>query len=151
MERRIITIEKGGSYPEHPFIPSQNILADLHQNLADYGVAAIVTVIEGEAGYQTTVEQVRRSLDGEEIGLFVVDADGRIDRDFEDFRPLLADGAFIVVDDYDSEDAPDKSAIIKPFIDRGIREGFLHDLGVHLWSTWVGQYVASHPGRPGSR
>lgn len=135
----VITIEKGGSY-NHPQLPSQDIIADLKQNLALYGVDKKVSVIEGHNDAQATIDAVRSELKGKKAGLVFMDSDGRLDRDFPVYRQFLTDDAFVVFDDYETEAAAEKSALVRPFVQNGIKEGYLTEFGIYPWGTWVGRY-----------
>ena len=86
-----------------------------------------------------------------QIGLFAIDTDGFIGRDFELYSSLLAPGCVLVLDDYVSSDAATdlatvypgyvntKNNIVKPAVDRMIADGKLIPFGVYGWGTWVGR------------
>lgn len=138
--RRLITVEMGGGYEAHPHLPSKDIIADLEGNLARFGVRDAVTIVKGMNYAPETVEAVAGHLKGEKVGLLFIDSDFEFERYFSLYTPFLNNGSFLVFDDFESEGAPEKAALVKPFVERGIRDGFLHDLGVYPWGTWVGQF-----------
>jgi predicted O-methyltransferase YrrM len=138
----IISVEKGGSHADHPYLPSVDILADLRKTLSRYGVADQVTILEGHNDAPEIVEAVARRRRRKKLGLLFIDADGQVERDFKLYKPYLRDGAFIVFDDYEMEEdwGFDKSHLVRPFVGRGIADGFFSDLDVYQWGTWVGIY-----------
>jgi predicted O-methyltransferase YrrM len=138
---KIITVEKGGDYLTHASLPSENILGDLQSNLERFAVADKVTIVEGHNNDPKTLDWVSGLLAGEKAPVIFIDSDGRVDRDFPLYRPFLADGAFVVLDDYESKEAPEKSGVVRPFVENGIRECFFLNLGVYKWGTWVGRYI----------
>ncbi len=137
--RRLLTVEKGGSY-DHPDRPTTDIIADLKTNLLRFGVSDAVDIVEGHNNDPATVSAVEAFLGTAEISMLFIDSDGHVERDFALYRRFLADGAFVVLDDIESDTASEKALLVRPLVERGIREGFLHDLGIYKWGTWVGQY-----------
>jgi predicted O-methyltransferase YrrM len=146
--RRIITVEigssvqLGGVYENHPQLPSKDILGDLKLNLAKFDVSDVVTIIQGLNDSPHSIELVKCALSDEKIGLIFIDSDGHVERDFNLYKPFLYNGAFVVFDDIESEEASEKAALVRPFVEKGIREGLFHDLGIYQWGTWAGQYRA---------
>ena len=61
-------------------------------------------------------------------------------RDFPLYRDFLADGAFVVFDDYESALASVKAALVRPFVESGLRAGHFTDFGIYQWGTWAGRY-----------
>jgi predicted O-methyltransferase YrrM len=137
--KRVITIEPGGKH-DNPHLPSDDIWADLRRNIAAWGVSDAITPIHGVSYREDTLGQVSKLFpNGRKIGLLVVDADGLVARDFALYRSLLAEHALLVIDDWEHVGGDLKSQHVRPFIEHGLAEGVLHDLGIHLWSTWAGQ------------
>jgi hypothetical protein len=137
---RVITVEKGGAYFGHPEHPSADIIEDLRGNISRFGVEDSVTIVAGHNNEPHTIDSVRAALKKQLVGFLFVDSDGRLDRDFPLYREFLAEGAFVIFDDFESEGAGEKSALVRPFVEAGVREGMFRDLGVYKWGTWVGQY-----------
>jgi predicted O-methyltransferase YrrM len=135
----IITVEKGGRHGREA-VPTADILADLRNNLARFEVANGVTILEGHNNAPEIEEKLSSFLSGEKIGVLFIDADRKVTRDFSIYRKYLADDAFIILDDYESDIAPNKAASIRPFVERGIKDGVFCDLGVYQWGTRVGIY-----------
>jgi len=137
----IITIEVGGAQ-NHPTMPSKDILGDLRQTLDEYGFIDRVHIVEGWSNHASTVEQVKKRLGGQKIGMWVVDGDGRVADNFELYRPMLADGAIIALDDYFCIGDPDiKQGPVQTFVHEMIKSGVMRDFGVHPWGTWFGRYL----------
>lgn len=140
----IVTVELGGSYTTQPYLPSADILGDLDANLRRFGVRDQVTLVQGFIGAPETVASVERALDGRKADLLFVDCDGAIADYFPLYKRFLTDDAFIVLDDYQSDQAAEKPVLVQQFVREGLRDGYLDNLGVYLWGTWVGRYRA-HP------
>jgi predicted O-methyltransferase YrrM len=139
---KLISVERGGSYPQHPHIPSEDILGDLRNNLTNCNLLDQVDIIEGRSSEPTTRGKIIHALGGRRIGLLFIDADGKVERDLTFFRPYLAPDAYIVLDDYITDQAKEKSCLINPFVDRAVAEGWLEQFGVYGWGTWFGRYRA---------
>ena len=147
---RIVSVEGGGQFLDHPTLPSADILADLRKNLAKRGVAELVTLVSGFSGHAGTADQVRRALrpDGGSgeggtsapVTLFCLDADGGVDRDFKLYGDLLAPGCWVVIDDYYGPENFDKALRTKPLVDALVAAGSLTPLGLYGWGTWVGRW-----------
>ncbi|MCA3391906.1 MAG: methyltransferase domain-containing protein [Cutibacterium sp.] len=133
---QVITIEKGGAH-DHPNLPSNDILADLHRNLERFGVAEVCNVLEGH--YKLIVEALAEKLGGRKVALVFCDADGEFDQAFAVVRPFLAEDAIIVVDDYVALFAPEKQALTRPAIDRAVEARELTEWGLLSGVTWIGQ------------
>ena len=68
----------------------------VESNLAGFGVDSVVTVLVAQA------KDLPKLLPPDlEIGMIILDADGRVDRDLLALWPRLADDAVAVIDDYD--------------------------------------------------
>ena len=141
--KTIVTVEPGGRF-KHPRLPSKNILRDLKKNLAKQKLADRVVVIEGHSAREETVAAVRQHLSLGSVGLFIFDADAGIDRDLRLYGDLLADRAWVVVDDYFSPQENEKAVRIQPRVDALVAEGKLQPLGVYGWGTWIGRRVGKN-------
>ncbi len=135
--KKIISIEIGGRL-KHFRIPSKNIFKDLKKNLARFGVLEDVTLINGSSFDETTVSAIRQMLGRGEVGLFIFDADGNVRRDLDCYGDLLADGCWLVIDDYCGPAA--KAAPIRAQVDELVSAGNLVPFGYYGWGTWVGQW-----------
>jgi hypothetical protein len=51
----------------------------------------------------------------------------------------MAPHAILAIDDYVSDIAVEKAALVRPWVDRMVAEGRVRSLGMHGWSTWFGQ------------
>lgn len=137
--RKLITVEPGGQL-KHRRLPSRDILRDLRKNLATARVAEAVTLISGYSWNAQVVSAVHAELPARGVSLFVIDADGNVQRDLELYRDLLADGCAVVIDDYFVPLADDKDLITRPQVDALTASGQLQPLGIYGWGTWVGRW-----------
>jgi predicted O-methyltransferase YrrM len=135
-EKKIITIEAGGSV-KHFRLSSRNIIKDLKKNLARFGVAEDVTLINGRSSDEAIISEVRQHLSSLEVGLFIFDADNNVRRDLDCYGDLLKDGCWLVIDDYFG---PAKAAPLQTQVDALVNDGGLVPFGYYGWGTWVGQW-----------
>ncbi len=152
--RPFISVEIGGAH-DHPTLASNDIFADLQRNVTEAGVASRVHLINADSRDPETVAAVKTLVGRTRIGLFSIDTDGFIERDFESYSGLLAPGCVLVLDDYSSRDAATdlpttypgyfntKNNIVKPVVDRMVADGELIPFGVYGWGTWVGRMAVS--------
>ena len=136
MQKKIITVEAGGSV-KHFRLSSRNIIKDLKKNLARFGVAEDVTLINGRSSDGAIISEVRRRLSRREVSLFIFDADNDVRRDLDCYGDLLNDGCWVVVDDYFG---PAKAAPLRAQVDALVSEGRLVPFGYYGWGTWAGQW-----------
>jgi len=134
--KKIITIEAGGSV-KHFRLSSRNIIKDLKKNLARFGVAEDVTLINGRSSEEAVISEVRQRLSNREVGLFIFDADNNVRRDLDCYGDLLNDACWVVIDDYFG---PAKAAPLRAQVDALASEGRLVPFGCYGWGTWVGQW-----------
>ena len=135
-QKKIITIEAGGSV-KHFRLSSRNIIKDLKKNLARFGVAEDVILINGRSSDEAIIAEVRRRLGSHEVSLFIFDAGNNVRRDLDCYGDLLNDGCWIVIDDYFG---PAKAAPLRAQVDALVSEGQLVPFGYYGWGTWVGQW-----------
>ena len=133
---KIASIEAGGKL-KHFRLSSSHIIKDLKKNLARFGVAEDVTLINGRSFDEATIPEVRQAMDGGEVGLFIFDADNNVRRDLDCYSDLLADRCWVIIDDYLG---PAKAAPIRAQVDALVSEGRLLPFGYYGWGTWVGQW-----------
>lgn len=97
---KLVVVEKceGGSRVQ--FGGRAENLRRLEAHLERFGAAARTVLYPHELRFENGAE-VRALLGTPEIAALVHDADGRIDRDFHLFWPLVVPGGLIVVDDFD--------------------------------------------------
>jgi len=135
-QKKIITIEAGGSV-KHFRLSSRDIIKDLKKNLARFGVAEDVILINGRSSDEAIIAEVRRRLSSHEVSLFIFDAGNNVRRDLDCYGDLLNDGCWIVIDDYFG---PAKAAPLRAQVDALVSEGQLVPFGYYGWGTWVGQW-----------
>jgi L-amino acid N-acyltransferase YncA/predicted O-methyltransferase YrrM len=138
-EKKLIAIEPGGGV-KHKRLGTRNIFRDLQRNLARQRVSKMVTLIKGRSFDPETISAVHQALGSEEIGLLILDADAGKRRDIECYRDKLADGCWMVIDDYSGADSNVKSAPSRADVDALVAAGALEPLGFYGWSTWVGRW-----------
>ncbi len=134
--KKIITVEAGGSV-KHFRLSSKNIIKDLKKNLARFGVAEEITLINGRSSDEAIISEVHHCLTGRDVGLFIFDADNNVRRDLDAYGDLLNNGCWIVIDDYFG---PAKAAPLRAQVDGLVNEGRLVPFGYYGWGTWVGQW-----------
>jgi L-amino acid N-acyltransferase YncA/predicted O-methyltransferase YrrM len=138
-QKKLIAIEPGGGV-KHKRLGTHNILRDLERNLARQRVSEMVTLVKGRSFDPATISAVRQALASDEIGLLILDADAGKRRDIECYRHSLAEGCWMVIDDYRGADSNVKSAPSRADVDGLIAEGSLEPLGFYGWSTCVGRW-----------
>jgi predicted O-methyltransferase YrrM len=134
--KKIVTIEAGGRL-KHFRLSSRDIIQDLKKNLARFGVAEDVFLINGRSFEEATISEVRQRLSPRDIGLFIFDADNNVRRDLDCYGELLNDACWLVIDDYFG---PAKAAPLRAQVDVLVSEGRLLPFGYYGWGTWVGQW-----------
>src|SRR6266568_9329071 len=134
--KKIVSIEAGGQL-KHFRLSSRDIIKDLRKNLARFGVAGDVTLINGRSFDEATIFEVRHRLSSGDVGLFIFDADDNVRRDLDCYGDLLNDGCWLVIDDYFG---PAKAAPLRAQVDVLLSEGRLLPFGYYGWGTWVGQW-----------
>ena len=137
----VVTIEPGGRC-DHSRLPTRNILKDLRRNLARSGVADLITLIEGHSWKDETVVAVRQRLQPGRVGLLIIDADGNVKRDLDQYRDLLGGGCWVVIDDYYMPGLESKDIFTRPQVNDLVAAGQLQPFGLYGWGTWVGRWVA---------
>jgi predicted O-methyltransferase YrrM len=137
-QKKLIAIEPGGRV-KHKRLGTRNILRDLERNLARHGVSEMITLIKGRSFAPETVSAVHQALASDEIGLLILDADAGKRRDIECYHEKLAEGCWMVIDDYSGADSNAKSAPSRADVDALVAAAALEPLGFYGWSTWVGR------------
>jgi len=135
-QKKTITIEAGGSL-KHFRLSSRNIIKDLKKNLARFGVAEDVMLINGRSSDEAIISEVHHCLSSREISLFIFDAGNNVRRDLDCYGDLLNDSCWVVIDDYFG---PAKAAPLRVQVDALVSEGRLVPFGYYGWGTWVGQW-----------
>ena len=138
-QKKLIAIEPGGGV-KHKRLATRNILRDLERNLARQRVSEMVTLIKGRSFDPETISAVHQALASNEIGLLILDADASKRRDIECYRNKLAEGCWMVIDDYSGADSNVKIAPSRADVDALVAAGALEPLGFYGWSTWVGRW-----------
>jgi predicted O-methyltransferase YrrM len=138
-DKTLIAIEQGGSL-KHERLGTRNILRDLERNLAKQHVSDLVTLIKGRSFEPATVAAVHQALRSDKIGLFILDADAAKQRDIDCYGDELADGCWMVIDDYYGAVPDSKIAASRSDVDALVAAGRLEPLGFYGWSTWVGRW-----------
>ena len=135
----IIAVEPGGSV-KHDRVGTKDIFRDLERNLARQRVTEMVTSIKGRSAKPATISAIHEKLGSREIGLLILDADGAVQRDIDCYRDKLADGCWMIVDDYAGPPTNIKVTRTRADVDSLVESGHLEPLGFYGWSTWVGRW-----------
>jgi predicted O-methyltransferase YrrM len=136
---RVVTVELGGPNREHSQLPTDDTIADLEVNLTRAGVRSRVEVVPGHFSRRPVFETVRRHLSGLKAGMLFVDVTPGTEVAIQQYALLLRPNAYVVIDDYRSEQAVDKAAQVSAFVDLAVERGFLDPIGVRGWGTWFGR------------
>jgi L-amino acid N-acyltransferase YncA len=137
--KTLIAIEPGGSV-EHERLGTKNIFRNLERNLAKQRISDMVTLIKGRSCEPATISAVRQRLGSDEIGLLILDADGAVQRDISCYRDKLADGCWMIIDDYSGPATNIKVTRTRADVDALVATGCVEPLGFYGWSTWVGRW-----------
>lgn len=133
--RKHAVIDCGGSYPDQPHLPSDDILRDWRANMGRFGVSDDVRMFEG---WSTDSRVFREAIAHTgSIGLFFFDGDGRCAEQFAVFARYMRPGCVIVLDDYwvDPQFGQEKASIVKEWVDRMTIAGVL-GAGELIGGTW---------------
>lgn len=141
--KKFITVEPGGQLKKHR-MATRNIFKDLTKNLSRHGVAAHVTALNGYSFDPVVVAAVRKEYKPGDVGFFSFDADDNVRRDLDLYGDLLADGCWVMIDDYVGSD--EKAAPTRAYVDEFVATGKLVPLGYYGWSTWVGRWRVATAG-----
>ena len=139
----VISGEKGGSNPIHPEIPTEDSILDMRRNLDRVGLLDRVTIVDGDILDFAVAERVKTALNGRKAGMIFVDIDPATDIAIKLYSPMIADNAFLVIDDCSSEIAVDKAESVKAFIACGLRAKAIEPIGIYPWGTWFGRLTGS--------
>ena len=137
--KKFLSIEPGGPLKDHR-LASKDIFRDLTKHVSRAGLLESVTLINGSSFDETTIATVKEQFGPGEIGLFIFDADANVRRDIDCYGDRLADGCWIVIDDYIS--ATIKAGPTRAQVDELVTEGRLLPLGFYGWGTWLGRWSA---------
>jgi len=138
-QKRLVAIEPGGGV-KHKRLSTRNILRDLERNLAKQRISEMVTIVKGRSFQPATISAVNQALGSDEIGLLILDADAAKRRDIECYGKKLAEGCWMVIDDYYGPRSNTKITPSRDDVDALVAAGWLEPLGFYGWSTWVGRW-----------
>ena len=133
-----ISIEKGGRH-NHPEIPSQNIFKDLKVNLSKLNLIHYVKLLNGSSEDKNIVNNVNLLVGKKKISLLIIDADGNVERDVNNFKHLMQDNCVIIIDDYSTPELV-KVLPTKIYIDKAVKKKIITKLAVVQWGTFIGLY-----------
>jgi len=138
VEKKFVSIEPGGRLKDHR-LASKDIFKDLRKHIARAGLLESVTLINGSSFDETTIATVKERFGPREIGLFIFDADANVRRDLDCYSDRLADGCWMVIDDYIS--ATNKAGPTRAQVDELTGQGRLLPLGFYGWGTRIGRWL----------
>tara|TARA_B100000989_G_C19419074_1_gene417810 strand:+ start:94 stop:747 length:654 start_codon:yes stop_codon:yes gene_type:complete len=133
-----ISIEMGG-INNHPEIPSQNIFKDLKSNLIKLDLINYVKLLNGFSNDANIINNVKSLVGNKKISLLVIDADGNVERDIENYKHLLQDNCIIILDDYNTPELI-KVLPTKTYTDKAVKEKSITKLAIVKWGTFIGLY-----------
>ena len=135
------SVETGGKYPTHPHLPSADIFGDLQRNLRARHLDRFVTLIQAASNDPSVVARLQNEVAPVGLSIFSIDADGHVQRDFDNYLHLCRPGCVVVVDDYSSQQAAEKETPTREAVDAMVSAGILRSDGVHGWGTWIGRVI----------
>jgi predicted O-methyltransferase YrrM len=133
-----VSVEVGGRH-DHETLPSLDILADLRRNLEQHGVSDLNRIVVGRSNEEHVLTEIRRTFADLGVGLWMIDADGLVGRDFTNYLSLCRPRCLLVIDDYISFGGPEKIDGTRTAIHEAVSAGRLRPIGVYGWGTWIGQ------------
>lgn len=135
--KKFISIEPGGQLRDHK-LASKSIFKDLTKHVARAGLENAVTLLNGASFDERIIATVRERFGAGEVGLFIFDADANVRRDIDCYSDRLANGCWVVIDDYIS--ATEKAGPTRTQVDELVEAGRLVPLGFYGWGTWMGRW-----------
>ena len=136
-EKKFVSVEPGGRLKDHR-LATKDIFKDLTKHVARAGLLDSVTLINGSSFDPTTVTTVNERFAPGDVGLFIFDADANVRRDLDCYGDRLANGCWMVIDDYVS--ATEKAGPTREQVDELTAQGRLLPLGFYGWGTWIGRW-----------
>ena len=138
LKSKCISIEKGGKH-NHPKIPSLNIFEDLKTNLIKLNLIDGVKLLNGSSDDKNIIRDVNKLVGDEKISLLIIDADGNVERDMNNFKHLLQDDCIIILDDFSGPEVI-KTAPTKMWVKKAIKQKEIKQLSVVGMGTFIGIY-----------
>jgi len=133
----VVAVEPGGSELNQPFIPSKNIINDFINNIVEWGVDKKISLVRDKSYNEISIKKIKSKLN--EIDLLLIDSDGHVERDINQFSELMVNKCIVVIDDYVSSD--EKSKLVRQSVDKLVQEKKLEPVGVFMWGTWFGRFI----------
>lgn len=142
-----LTIEVGGSYPDQPWLPTNDIIADWSANVASLGLSRYTALFQGWANDPAAVTALRDRLGpGGQVDLVFMDANGAFWPNIGPFADLFTDDCLFVMDDYHSVEGTQEKALNINFAVNHLRDrGGLVEFAPVRWSTWFGRLGPAFP------
>jgi hypothetical protein len=131
-DAHLIVVEKCEGGSRAAFGGRNENLERIESNFRTFGVHNKIKLFPHELTWDNR-EEVLALVDTPKIGALILDADGRIDRDFRIFWPRLEVHAPIIIDDYKNE--PEFCPRSKIMPDGGIKKVLTYRL-VNQFSRW---------------
>lgn len=95
---KVIAIERGERGTRARYGNKKENISILEKNVEDYGVEDYVEILPVDLNIESGLPN--RVSSSAPFSMMVIDADGKLSRDFQLFYDLLRPGAIIVIDDY---------------------------------------------------
>lgn len=142
-----LTIEPGGAYPDQPWLPTDDIIADWTANVAGMGLSGYTQLFKGWANSPAAVCALREVLGSDgRVDLVFMDANGAFWPNLGPFVDLFTDDCLFVMDDYHSVEGTQEKALNIHFAVNHLRDrGGLVEFAPVRWSTWFGRLGPEFP------
>lgn len=75
----------------------------------------------------------------EKISLLIIDVDGNVERDMNNFKHLLQDDCIIILDDFSGPEVI-KTVPTKMWVEKAIKQLAVKQLAEVKWGTFIGVY-----------
>ena len=107
-------------------------------NLINLNLIDRVKLLNGYSGDDNIIKDVNLLVGEEKISLLIIDADGNVERDINNFKHLFKDDCIIILYDFSGPEVI-KTVPTKQWVEKAIKENLIKELAV-VWGTFVGIY-----------
>ena len=116
-----------------------NIFEDLKTNLIKLNLIDGVKLLNGSSDDKNIIRDVDKLVGDEKISLLIIDADGNVERDMNNFKHLLQDDCIIILDDFSGPEVI-KTVPTKMWVEKAIKQKAIKQLAVVGMGTFIGIY-----------
>lgn len=140
---KLVVIDRVGSYSSHPHLPSDDIEADWHQTMQEFGIDEIAQLIAGNSCDPACCARAKAALNGEKFDCVSIDANGFVWEHLAHISTSLTDTFYLIIDDYvgpsEAGDAKHKAHRTIASVHDALECGAIEEFGVLPWGTWFGR------------